>query len=223
MAKRRARSSSTLKCGCVQQFGDGSPALKLPTNRPLVLIQDALTGFTRDEIWLWMKEGYDRWADVCNIKPTQIMDRSDANLDDVVQLVTVADLGGGGVLADMQLPYPGARVLMMRINTRIKWKATDGPMSSGTVDPIRTLEHESGHFFGLQHFPTGAPKELMEPYIQQDIIRPQPTEAAVVRMWFGSPTPPVPPGPTPPILGVVTIDQARGLINAAGSWQFTRS
>ena len=225
MAKRRARSSSTLKCGCVQQFGDGTAAIKLATNRPLVFIRDALSGWTKDDIWTWIKEGYLRWGDVCNLAPTRIMSDSDAKPSDIVHYITVANLGGGGVIADQMLPYNGGKQLVMRINSIVKFKPTDGPMQSGTVDPIRALGvHETGHFIGLQHFPTGDPREIMEPYIQQDIIQPQPTESAVARMWYGSPTtpPPVPP-PTPGMLGTVTIDQARGLINAAGSWQFTRS
>ncbi len=183
------------RCNNREQMGDGTMMLKLPTNRPLVFVQDQLPGFSRDDIWLWLKEGYDRWGEVCDLVATRIHNLSDASSNSVVQVVTVADLGGGGVLADQMLPYPNARRLTMRINVRIKWKATDGPMPSGTIDPIRTLEHETGHFMGHQHFPTGAPLELMEPYISQTIIRPQPTEAKVSAGWFGAPTAPIPPIP----------------------------
>ena len=182
-------------CGCVEQFGDGSPALKLGTNRPLVYVQDALPGFSRDVIWSWLKEGHARWGAVCDWLADRIDDMSDAGPNDIVQLVTVADLGGGGVLADQMLPYSGGSVLRMRINSRIKWKATDGQMASGTVDPVRTLCHETGHFQGHTHWPQGQPLELMEPYVQQTITRPQSTEGKMSASWFGQPVtpPPLPP------------------------------
>jgi hypothetical protein len=95
------------------------------------------------------------------------------------------------------LPYAGGRIYRMRINKRIKWKATDGNFAPGTVDPIRTLCHETGHFQGHQHWPQGAPPELMEPYVSQVVIGPQPTEARVSAGWFGPPVAaPPPPGET---------------------------
>lgn len=184
-------------CGCLEQFGDGSPALKLATNRPLVFVQDALPSWGKDAIWDWIAEGYERWAKVCDWKGRRIMDMNEAGPTDVVHLITVADLGGSGVLADQMLPYTGGRVLKMRINSRIKWQPTNGQMPSGTVDPIRTLCHETGHFMGHSHWPQGAPPELMEPYVQQGVIGPQPTEGKVSAGWFGQPgpvTPPPPPG-----------------------------
>lgn len=188
-------------CGCVEQFGDGTPALKLPTNRPLVFIQDALPAHSKDSIWEWMKEAHARWSEVCNWKAERIMDISEAGPNDCVQLVTVADLGSGGVLADQVLPYSGGRILRMRINHRINWKvASMGPMSPGTIDPIRTICHEIGHFQGHSHWPVGSPSELMEPTVSQIIVKPQPTEARVSAGWFGNPiTTPVPPTPNPPI------------------------
>lgn len=182
-------------CGCPEQLGDGTPSLKLQTNRPLVFVQDALPGHTKDTIWSWLEESHARWGAVCDWKATRIKNLNEAGQTDYVQLVTVADLGGGGVLADQVLPYPGGRVLRMRINSRIRWKATDGPMQGGTIDPVRTLCHETGHFAGHQHWPVGAPPELMEPTISQAVINPQPTEARVSAGWFGTPTTQPPPPP----------------------------
>ncbi len=180
-------------CGCPEEFGDGTPALRLQTNRPLILVQDALPNHPRDEIWMWMREAHARWGAVCDWQAKRIMDITEAQPGDVVQLVTVADLGGGGVLADQMLPYQGGRILRMRLNSRINWRATDGQMTSGTVDPIRTICHENGHFQGHSHWPQGAPPELMEPFVSQTIIRPQPTESRVSSGWFGAVTPPPPP------------------------------
>lgn len=211
-------------CGNGETFGDGTPALKLQTNRPLVFVRDALPDHAQDEIWSWMKEGHARWGAVCDWQARRIMDLSEAGPNDYVQLVTVADLGGGGILADQMLPYTGGRILRMRINSRVSWKATDGPMPSGTIDPVRTLEHETGHFMGHAHFPTGAPPELMEPYIQQGIIRPQPTEGRVSAAWFGPPVavPPVPPTPPPSDLEQFGFDFTNKIVFYPGNWSAVR-
>lgn len=194
---------STLLCGCPEQYGDGTPALKLSTNRPLVLIQDTLPNYSRDEIWSWMREAHARWGAVCDWVAERINDISDAGPGDVVNLITVADLGGGGVLADQMLPYTGGRILRMRLNRRVNWRATDGQMS-GFVDPIRTACHEIGHFQGHSHWPVGAPPELMEPSLSQVIIGPQPTEARMSAGWFGNPRPTTPtPDPDPTLYRVL--------------------
>jgi hypothetical protein len=198
-------SDMPLLCGVQEMLGDGSPALKLATNRPLVLVRDALPNHSRDELWSWLKEAHARWGSVCDWQARRIHDESEIGPNDYVNFVTAADLGGGGVLADQVLPYRGGRVLRMRINIRPRWKATDGPMAGGTVDPIRTLCHEIGHFMGHSHWPVGAPAELMEPTVSQRIIGPQPTEGRVSAGWFGPPgavpvppSPPSPPSPQPP-------------------------
>lgn len=180
-------------CGSVEQFGDGTPALKLATNRPLVMVQDALPGFSRDVIWSWFVEAHARWGSVCDWQARRIMDMSEAGPNDFVNLITVADLGPSGVLADQMLPYSGGNVLRMRINSRISWHATDGRMPSGKVDPLRTLTHELGHFQGHAHWPVGEPTELMEPTISHVIIGPQPTEARMSANWFGVPIIVTPP------------------------------
>lgn len=214
-------------CGCVEQFGDGTPALKLATNRPLVLVRDALPDHSRDEIWAWMQEAHARWSAVCDWQAKRIHDLSEAGPNDIVQLVTVADLGGrtngGQVLADQVMPYAGGRVLRMRINSRVKWVRTDGPMHDG-VDPARTLCHESGHFQGHSHWQVGAPPELMEPTVSQAIIRPQPTEAKVSAGWFGPPVahpvPPQQPG-TPPSLPPAAVTVTFSTAVAAGTYTLT--
>jgi hypothetical protein len=187
-------------CGCKAQLGDGTPSLKLPTNRPLVYVQQAPSGYTLDDVWKWLEEAYNRrWGSVCNFQARRIMSLNEATASDYVNHVTVADLGNGGVLADQELPYASGRRLMMRINSRIKWKPTDGAMTGGSIDPVRVVCHEGGHFMGHQHFPTGAPLELMEPVVSNEIISPQPTEARVAAGWFGEPVSiPVPVPPTPP-------------------------
>lgn len=195
-------------CGCREQLGDGTPALKLATNRPLVCIQDAPKGYSKENVREWFDEAYNRrWAAVCDWKvtfisdwkATFIFDLASVGPDDYVNLITVADLGNGGVLADQMLPYRSGRVLTMRLNSRIDWRPSDGPMLPGTIDPVRVIVHEGGHFMGHQHWPIGAPVEIMEPTISQTIIRPQETEGRMSAAWFGQPvTPFQPPAPQPP-------------------------
>ncbi len=199
-------------CGNPEMFGDGTPALKLSTNRPLVFVRDALPNHNQNEIWLWLLEGYRRWSLVCDWAGQRIMDMSEAPAGRIVHLITVADLGGGGVLADQMLPYSGGTVLRMRINARIQWKATDGQMLGG-IDPIRTLCHETGHFMGHSHWPVGSPAELMEPTISQAIIGPQPTEARVSEAWFGKPVI-VPPSPPPPPVGKRYLLEVAGVVTS---------
>lgn len=194
-----------LFCGCSETLGDGTPALKLATNRPLVYVRDSLPAHGKDEIFSWIRLAYQRIGEVCDWKGERIHNLNDAPAGRIVHLITVADLGNGGVLADQMMPYAGGNVLAMRINTRVHWQATDGQMQQGTVDPIRTLCHESLHFAGLSHFPAGDPPELMEPSISQTVIRPQPTEIRVLVGWFGQ------PGPTtdrpPPIPNAGAVDE----------------
>ncbi len=182
-------------CGCVEQFGDGTPALKLATNRPLVFVQDALPGFDQDAIWSWFNEAYNkRWASVCDWQAKRIRDMSEAGATDYVNLITVADLGGSGVLADQMLPYSGGRVLRMRLNNRIQWRPHDD--AGQGIDPVRVIVHEGGHFMGHAHWPVGQPTEIMEPTYNRNIITPQQTEGRVSASWFGLPV--AEPGPTPP-------------------------
>jgi hypothetical protein len=210
-------------CGVHEALGDGSPSLKLGTNRPLVYIQDALANHSKDVIWEWLKEAHARWGAVCDWKAERIVDLSESGPNDFIHLVTVADLGGGGVLADQMLPYSGGRILRMRINARINWQATDGQMTGGKVDPLRTITHEIGHLMGHSHWPVGAPAELMEPTVSQTIIGPQPTESRVSAGWFGSVAPkPVPvPVPTPGPTGgkfvvMLDIDPATRVVTQVG-------
>src|SRR5262245_18194260 len=129
---------TTPHCSNPEQLGDGTATLKLETNRPLVLVRDRLPQHGVGVIWEWTRTAYSRWTAVANVEPKRIFAMTEATSADVVQLVTVANLGSGRVLADQMLPYPGGNVLTMRINTVIRWNPTDGPMQQG-IDPVRTL------------------------------------------------------------------------------------
>lgn len=184
-------------CGCPEMLGDGSAMYKLPSNRFAFLVRDALPAYTRDEIAAWNFKALARWASVADIEGRRIFSMSELRDGEILNEITVADLGTNGTLADQQLPQPGVFIYRMRINSRIKWIETDGIMQPGTADPVRTIGHEDGHFLGFQHFPTSLPKEWMEPRILQDVIGPQPTEAKIAVDWFGPPKPANQPTPSP--------------------------
>lgn len=186
-------------CGVVEQYQSRDKAMtaaaRLGTKRPLVYIQDALPGWTKEATGNAYMEAAARWTAGADIAWTLITDMAQAGPSNIVNKITVADLGTGGVLADQVLPNGSGRILPMRMNTRISWVKTDGPMPNGKVDVLRVFAHEIGHFIGHEHWPRGAPAELMEPFISDAIIKPQATELAVTVNWFGAPVPV--PGPTP--------------------------
>lgn len=186
-------------CGNPEQLGSGVESLKLQTNRPSFFVQDALAGQAdQDEIAKWIEEGFLRWGAWSDLIATRVSSLQEGRkLSQVTCHIIVADLGSSGVLADQRLPYTGGTVLQMRINSRIKWRATDGPMFKGTIDPLRTITHELGHFIGHQHWPQGQPEELMEPVISNTVIKPQSTEGSVAAGWFGQPKPVPTPTPDP--------------------------
>lgn len=188
-------------CGCPENFGDGTALFKLPSNRFAYFVRDSLPNNSRDEIADWIAEAISRWRSVADIEGRRILRLEDLEAGELLDEITVADLGGGGVLADQQLPQPGVTRYRMRMNVRIKWVRTNGVMRAGEVDPVRTDCHELGHFLGFQHFPTSLPKELMEPRILPDIIGPQPTEAKIAADWFGPPKPGNEPQPVPGAAG----------------------
>ena len=178
-------------CRNAEQFGDGSPVYLLPTKRPTWWINAELPWMPRADLENLLQDSFDAWSQVADVKATRAASAQVAHL-----LVTVATIDGpAGVLADCMLPSPGLRQQIMRID--IAEQALKHLL--GTI-----LRHELGHFFALQHFPSGPPPELMEPILNQAVNGPQPTEAALMAKWYGQPVTP-PPLPQPPGVLVCTM------------------
>lgn len=175
-------------CGVREMIGDGSAAVKLQTNRPLVYIADAPPGVTRESLTASYLEAFERWTRVANVETRLITDLAEAGPSDVLNYVTT-HAHAGQVLADQQLPNGSSNRLVMRVSTRVNWSS---------VDLRAVLAHEIGHFLGHLHWPSGAPPELMEPVLSS-ITHPQPTEARVTAGWFGPPKVNPTPTPVPPL------------------------
>lgn len=177
-------------CGNVQQIGDGHASYKMATNRPTWLLRDDLPGIPRDQFRAAITEAFARWARVSDWVARETTDKL-ANI-----LITVVDLGGPGqVLADMQLPQPGLRQQVMRVDSREKWVLSDAANVQG-IDLVRVLCHELGHAAGLVHLSPSPPPDLMEPTYSATVIGPQAAEAKLMASMYGPPR--VAPAPQPP-------------------------
>lgn len=162
-------------CRHPEQFGDGTtPAYRLSTNRPTWWLVEELPWMKRAELEEIIQAATDGWAKVADVKATRA-----PSLQEAKWRIEIANLDGpGGVLADMELPHPTIRQQRMRIDNA----------ESGMRDLLVTiLMHEFGHGYGLQHFPSSPPPELMEPVLNPAVRSPQPTEAALMVQWYGLP------------------------------------
>lgn len=179
----RMMSESPIRfCWNPEQFGDGTAALRLDTNRPTWWLRDELPWMPRAALESKIQEALDEWKHVADVDCKRATSEAMARW-----VITVARLDGpGGVLADMQLPGP--RQQFMRIDM------SESALSHLLV-PI--LTHEFGHAYGLQHFPSSPPPELMEPTLNPKITTPQATESALMVQWYGKPITQPTPAPSP--------------------------
>lgn len=193
-------------CRNAEQFGDGTAALKLDNNRPTWWLRDELPWLNRSRFEETIQESLDLWRAVADVDCRRAPSEAAAKF-----VITTARIDGpGSVLADMQLPGP--RQQFMRVDVA----------ESALIDLVVViLCHEFGHAYGLQHFPSTPPAELMEPRLNQQVTRPQATEAALMVQWYGTPKPvvipPVTPGTIPASFPVrISVDAYGGVYEAAG-------
>lgn len=165
------------------------------------------TGITDDMVCKAIMDAGAAWSAVAPVTLTEYTGVGQPSL-----VVSVAAIDGpAGVLADCEMPGPA--IQRLRTDLAEKWVIQLGPMPAGKIDLLRVLTHELGHFWGLEHQPSG----LMAPYISATIDKPQASDAAAMRKLYPgtTPVPPVPPTPSPgnPYPDKITIwDQYGGKI-----------
>jgi len=198
-------------CGIRQQFGNGSVTYKLGDNRPKFCVQSTPPQFTRAQFIAACLEAFGRWSAVCDVMWTPT---DDANAAQFLIITRQFD-GPSGILADCELPSPGLRQQLMRIDPSERWVASDNPPAD-SLNLLAVLCHEMGHGIGLQHFdPSIPPPELLNPTYNPAITQPQSGEIAFAQKLYGPPQTMPAPTPMPPIgdsLGIdliITRDNAR--------------
>ncbi len=192
-------------CRNPEQFGDGSAMLRMDTNRPTWWLRDELPWMKRSILEERIQESLDNWRAVADVDCRRAINEANARW-----VITTARIdGAGGILADMQMPGP--RQQFMRLDVA----------ESALMELLVTiLTHEFGHAWGLLHFPSGPPAELMEATLNRSVLKPQATEAALMVQMFGQPRPVVVPTPdnTPASFPVrIEIDAYGGTYVAAGT------
>lgn len=172
-------------CRNAEQFGDGTAAVfLLRTNRPTWYLANELPWLSRARLEEYIQAGFDMWTEVCDVKATRAAAGAVAQKAAQFRFEVAAIDGAGGVLADMQLPHP--QLTQQRCRLDIAEQALEEWLPT-------IFGHEDGHGFALQHWDSAPPPELMEARLNKQVRKPQPTESALMRTWYGEPIPVVKP------------------------------
>jgi len=167
------------------------------TERPLKItyqVRGDFPGLSRTQIqqafalaWLW-------WSEVCGII---------ASPDDQPQVTIAAGRidGPSGTLAWSELPCGIDKVLQQKYDTGEPWVVAENP-APGKIDLARVACHEIGHVIGLEHGPDG---NLLAPYYDPKIRRPQEWDIREAQIRYGQPAGPSPPPTTPEQIAKVTV------------------
>ncbi len=193
-------------CRNPEQFGDGTAAFTLRTKRPKWFLVNDLPWMPRPRLESVIQEASDGWDAVADVHASRASTQAEADW-----IFTTAQMDGPmGVLADAQLPSPGLRQQVCRID--IAEQALADVL-------VVILRHEIGHLWGLQHFSSAPPPELMEPKLNKAITNPQPAESALMAQWYGMPQPSVPTMPSVPMVCTLRVEPSSGEIKCAISVQ----
>lgn len=152
-------------------------------------IYDRVPGIPADDFADVIGTGYLMWADICDLRFSQVTDYRKA---DLLVLARRIDRKGG-ILAEHQLPPGNDMQLRGWLDLAESW----------TLEMLLAVwTHELGHAIGLSHIDT--PNSLMNAFYNPAISTPQDADIKAARALYGAakpanPTPPpVPPTPGSP-------------------------
>lgn len=185
-----------------------------PANMQLTYhVVSELTGLTRQQTDAAFAEALKYWTDVCAVVFTPIQDAKTANV-----LIKVDRIDGeSSTLAWAELPAgpdtPKTQLDSMYDSGEPWVDSADPP--NGRIDAVRVICHEFGHILGLDHGPDG---NLLAPYYDRSIRRPQAWDISEVQVRYGQPVPVTPTTPTVPPAGPP--QQVRATVYIPGLGQY---
>jgi len=180
MARPATYEAPLRRCRNTENFGDGSPALRLQTNRPKVWFAASLPGMPLAKLKEIFFRGVNKWALVANVLAVEAESQNEA---DWIIVPSRMD-GKNGVLADMMMPGPHPQYMRLDV------------AENASEDQLeQTCLHEGGHGYGLFHTPAGPPAEVMDPSLNMSVRTPQAAEAKLMESMYGAPMLPAPPKP----------------------------
>ncbi|MEO2047861.1 MAG: matrixin family metalloprotease [Pirellulales bacterium] len=199
-------------CGChermLEQFGRrrGNQLSKWEGKTHLKWwIGDRLPGLSLAELTAAYCQAFANWQAVCGLTFQQTASQADA---DFFVLTRPID-HEGSVLAEHELPNGDNRPLRGWFDVNERWD-DDGNVLPNEIDLVAVACHEFGHGIGLGHIADG---NLLAPYYDPDIRKPQESDIAEAQRRYGPPVL-VPPDDsddeTPPIIsGALTALQTK--------------
>lgn len=155
-------------------------------------ITDLVPGMTEAELRRACGWGLAQWAKVCGVRPREVTDASQAKI-----LVTCRRIdGGGGVLAECELPQQGSRRVRLWLDVGETW-STEIP-SLRAIILADVLWHEFGHALGINHAPQGS-ANVMAPVYNPAVKSAGSFDISESQRRYGRPVvePPTSPQPVP--------------------------
>lgn len=178
-----------------KQFKNG-----VPSNMELRYhVVGALPNLTKAQTDAAFAEGLGYWTAVCAVVFVRVDNPQSANL-----LYKIGKIDGpSSTLAWCELPE-GKDTPNTQLNSLFDsgepWVVSNDP-PNGRIDAVRVICHETGHGIGLDHGPDG---NLLAPYYDPRIRKPQAWDVAEAQVRYG---PPVPVGgPSVPASGKAVVE-----------------
>ncbi len=141
-----------------------------------------------DRIQAMFALAHQQWADVCGIEPVNVANANQANITSRQGRGRQDQLDGPmGILAYSELPCGVAP------NTQLN-QVYDSAENWSEKMLLAVACHEIGHAYGLSHSTVG---NLMAPYYDGNITKPQSGDIAEMVARYGPPKPRPTPSPTP--------------------------